>query len=255
MSDPRIIYEFPITSRMRSFLRFEYLIDRIEELISNRGNPVETIRMLHHLLELARQNDVKSELLRHIRWQEQELQKFSDSSPVNQEKLTEVVREKQETIRNLDDLNLPLSDYMNNHFLSSIKLRLGVPGGTCNFDLPQLQAWLHFEDEEKIREFEDWFEPFRRLREALKSTLSLTRMGAEFSTETAENGCYISDLPPHKQPWCMLRIGSNTSPKIYPEVSTGPRNFTIYFLEIGKLATRPCPARHNITFDLARCTL
>ena len=253
MNNSRIIYEFPITNRIRSFLRFEYLIDRVERLMSNRGQPVEAIRTLHHLLELARQNDVKSELLRHIRWQEQELQKFSESSPVDQEKLMSIVREKQEVIKDLDDLNLPLSDYMNNHFLSSIKLRLGVPGGTCNFDLPQLQAWLHFEDEAKIKEFENWLEPFRQLREALKSTLSLTRMSAEFSSETAEKGCYISDLPPHKQPWCMIRIASNTSPKIYPEVSTGPRNLMIYFFEIKQLATRPAQVQRDITFELARC--
>ncbi len=255
MSGPRIIYEFPITSRVRSFLRFEYLIKRIESSMNGRANPLGTIRVLHQLLELVRHSDIKSELLLHIRWQEQELQKFSDSSPVDQDKLAQVVEEKQEMIKSLDDFKLPMSDYMNNHFLNSAKLRLGIPGGTCNFDLPQLHAWLHFSDDKKFEEIEGWFKPFRQLKAALESTLSLTRMSAEFSRETAERGCYINDFPPHKRSYCLIRIATETTPTIYPEVSSGPRHFTVYFFEIDKLDTRPCQTQKDIQFELARCML
>ena len=255
MSESRILYEFPITNRVRSFLRFEHLIEKMESLIKNQGDTLEAMHTLHQLLDLIRHNDIKSELLRHIRWQEQELQKFTDSSPVDQNKLLEVVSEKQETIKVLDDFKLPMSDYMNNHFLNSIKLRLSIPGGTCNFDLPQLHAWQHFDNDIKYRELEGWFKPFLQLKAALKSTLSLTRMSAEFSRETAESGYYISDFPPHRHSYCMIRIATTSKPEIYPEVSSGPRHFTIYFFEIDRLETRPCQTRQDVQFELARCML
>lgn len=255
MEESRIIYEFPITNRARSFLRFEHLIDKVEASMNGRNNPVQTIRALHELLELIRYNDIKSELLRHIRWQEQKLQEFSDDPPVDQDKLSRLVEEKQRVIKDLHDFNLPTADYMNNHFLNSTKLRLSVPAGTCNFDLPQLHAWLHFSDEEKHKELEAWVKPFRRLRAALQDTLSLTRMSAEFSKVTAENGHYINKFPPGRHPYCLIRIATENAPEIYPEVSSGPSHFTVYFFTIENLSTRPCQARRDVAFELACCTL
>ncbi len=254
MSESRIIYEFPITNRMRSFLRFEYLIDKIETSMNGRNHPVETIHSLHQLLDLLRHNDVKSELLRHLRWQEQELQKFSDSSSVDRNKLSQAVHEKQEMIKSLDDFSLPLSRYADNHFLNSAKLRLSVPAGTCNFDLPQLHAWLHFSDDTKLKELEAWFKPFRPIKAALKSTLSLTRTSAEFSLETAEKGCYLNNSPSDRHA-CLIRIATDTTPEIYPEVSSGPRHLSVYFFEIANLETRPGQTRRDVQFNLARCTL
>lgn len=255
MGTPRIIYEFPITNRARSFLRFEYLIHKVESSMNGRRNPVETIRALHELLELIRHNDVKNELLRHIRWQEQALQEFSGGPPVDQEKLSRLVREKQKVLEELYELDLPIADYANNHFLNSTKLRLNVPGGTCNFDLPQLHAWLHFSDDAKHKELEAWVKPFLRLNEAIKDSLSLTRMSAEFSRETAESGHYIGKLPPAKHPYSLIRIATENTPEVYPEVSSGPSHFTVYFFTIENLETRPCQTRRDVPFELARCIL
>ena len=255
MGESRIIYEFPITNRARSFLRFEYLIDKVESSMNGRNNSIETIQTLHELLELARYNDIKSELLRHIRWQEQKLLELSNDPPVNQDKLSRLVEEKQQIIKDLHEFNLPTSDYANNHFLNSTKLRLSVPGGTCSFDLPQLHAWLHFSDDAKHKELETWIKPFRRLKEALQNTLSLTRMSAEFSRETAENGHYINKSLPGKHPYCMIRIATENIPEIYPEVSSGPSHFTVYFFTIETLDVRPGQTRQDVPFELACCAL
>lgn len=255
MDESRIIYEFPITNRMRSFLRFEYLIGKIEASVNERDNPVETIQTLHELLELMRYNDIKSELLRHIRWQEQKLLEFSDNPPVNQDKLSRLVEEKQQMLKELHEFDLPTADYADNHFLNSTKLRLSIPGGTCNFDLPQLHAWLHFSEEAKRKDLETWVKPFQRLKAALQNTLSLTRMSAEFSRETAESGHYISRPLRSGHSHSMIRIATENAPKIYPEVSSGPSRFTVYFFTIEDLDTRPCQTRRDVPFEWAGCTL
>lgn len=256
MNESSVLYEFPITSRVRSFLRFEYLISKTERLIENAATPLESIQSLHQLVELLRHNDIKSELLRHIRRQEQELQKFTSSSPVDQKKLLQVVREKQATIRLLDEFRFPLANYTNNHFLDSVRLRLSVPGGTCNFDLPQMNAWLHLSDQVRKKDLENWFEPFLVLKSALQSTLSMTRMSADFSTNTAEKG-YFSGKQSPKRPtgYSLIRITLEYHPGIYPKVSTGPQQFRIYFFEIGELQNRPSQIQKDIQFQLACCTL
>ena len=255
MNESPVLYEFPITNRMRSFLRLEHLIDTMKTLVDSGENPVESLRSLHQLLALLNHNDMKSELLRHIRWQEQELQKFTSSSPVDQKKLLQIMQEKQETIKKLDEYEFPSKDYTENYFLGSVKLRLGVPGGTCNFDLPQMHAWLHFNGEIRNRHLKNWFEPFLVLKNALESTLSLTRMSADFSRQTASSGYYSNEKSAKKTNYSMIRIMLGDNPSVYPEVSTGPKLFRIYFLEIGKIEERACQVERDMQFELARCTL
>ncbi len=255
MNESRIIYEFPMITRVRSFLRFEYLLERIETSMNGQNDPVGTLHTLHQLLDLIRYNDVKSELLLHLRWQEQELQKLSDNPPIDPDKLSQAVEENQKTIKNLGDFELSLSTYTSNHFLNSTKLRVNVPGGTCSFDLPQLHAWLHFDAADKLAELEAWFKPLRQLKTALASTLSLTRMSAEFSRETAESGYYHRDFPSHSRTYRLIRIATENIPNIYPEISCGSRHCTAYFFKIDTLKTRPCQTHEDVQFELARCTL
>ena len=255
MSENSVLYEFPITARMRSFLRLEHLINATETLVNRGENPVESLRLLHQLLDLLRHNDIKSELLRHIRWQEQELQKFTSSSPVDQEKLLKIVQEKQETIKKLDDYEFPTNDYTNNHFLNSVKLRLSVPGGICHFDLPQMNAWLHFSSETRDRSLKNWLKPFLVLKTALESSLSLTRMSADFSLQTAEKGYYSNKASAKKAGYSIIRIKLENRLPFYPEVSTGAQLFRIYFFEIDKIEARSYQMQRDLQFELACCTL
>ena len=47
----------------------------------------------------------------------------------------------------------PLRD---SEFLSAIKHRSAIPGGTCEFDLPDYYFWLTQPDEARMRTFNQW---------------------------------------------------------------------------------------------------
>lgn len=252
MSTPPVLYEFPITTRMRLFLHFEHLIKTAETLINNGENPIEALRSLHELLDLLRYNDIKSELLRHIRWQEQELQKSHPGSAVDQEKLKRLV---QEALQSLDNYVFPSKNYANNHLLNSLKLRLGVPGGTCSFDLPQMHAWLHFSSEARNSNMKDWLKPFLVMKKALDSSMSMTRMSDDFSGKTAKKGYYSNETSGKKAGYTIIRVMLRDNPSVYPEVSAGPQLFRIYFFEINNIEAQASQVQQDVQFELACCTL
>ena len=66
----------------------------------------------------------------------------------------------------------PLRD---SEFLSAIKHRSAIPGGTCEFDLPDYYFWLSQSDEARMRTFSQWLGLLRPLCDAIAELLWLTR--------------------------------------------------------------------------------
>ena len=248
------VYEIPITNRIRNFLRYEHLINRLTELI-DQVEPLSALQTLHELIELTRYNDIKSELIQHLQWQAQYLQVFSNSETVNILEIDELKQKKYQVIEMLDAFNLPISYYSNHNFLNAIKLRLSVPAGTCNFDLPVLHTWLHNTNERISKDLESWKEPFNTIQQGIQNCLHLTRLSADLEKETADEGYYIKNFPSIDRPHTMVRIKLNTSNLIYPEVVVGKRHCTIHFFDSEKLEERGTRITENIPFELACCNL
>ena len=66
----------------------------------------------------------------------------------------------------------PLRD---SEFLASIKHRSAIPGGTCEFDLPDYFFWLNQPAEERTEAFARWLVLLRPLCDAIAELLWLTR--------------------------------------------------------------------------------
>ena len=227
MPDSYIIYEFPLSNRIRNFLRYESLIDRLTQLIED-NSPLCALQILTELIELTRYNDIKSELLQNLQWQEQQLKVFSSSDSVNLTETENLIAEKSRIIDTIDSFVFPTKNYASNEFLNSVKLRLSVPGGVCSFDLPLLNAWLHLPPE-KIREnLIEWSQPFNPLKEGIKSCLTLTRKSAEFQACIANDGFYNASFPEISRSYSVIRIALENQNLCYPEVSAGKQHFTIY---------------------------
>src|SRR2546430_7552470 len=58
----------------------------------------------------------------------------------------------------------PLRD---SQFLSAIKHRNAIPGGTCEFDLPDYTFWLAQSDDARMRTFNQWLGLLRPMCDAI----------------------------------------------------------------------------------------
>ena len=68
-----------------------------------------------------------------------------------------------------------LQPIRDSEFLNSIKLRSAIPGGTCEFDLPEYFCWLSQPAEARMRAFGQWLGLLRPLCDAIAELLWLTR--------------------------------------------------------------------------------
>src|SRR5262249_60282987 len=94
----------------------------------------------------------------------------------------------------------PLRD---SEFLSAIKYRSAIPGGTCEFDLPDYYYWLAQSDEPRIRTFNQWLGMLRPLCDAIAQLLWLTPQNRRTGGEKAAAGQLTITFPrdpPHTLP-------------------------------------------------------
>ena len=78
-------------------------------------------------------------------------------------------------------------------FLSSIRQRFNLPGGSCCFDLPALHYWLHLPIERKKHDAQQWQASLRPLSDALSLWLKLTRETGHFKAQIGRAGFFQSD--------------------------------------------------------------
>jgi len=72
----------------------------------------------------------------------------------------------------------------------SIKQRMGIPGGACEFDLPSYHHWLHLAPAVRRNDLEEWLAPLLPLEEGFSIVLHLLRNSGKTCRHTAHRGVY-----------------------------------------------------------------
>ena len=96
----------------------------------------------------------------------------------------------------------PLRD---SEFVSAIRHRSAIPGGTCEFDLPDYYFWLTQPDEARMRTFNQWLGLLRPLCDAIAELLWLTRQNGRGRQEIAQGGAFNITFD-RDNPLQLLRI-------------------------------------------------
>ncbi len=143
----------------------------------------------------------------------------------------------------------PLQD---SDFLNAIKHRSAIPGGTCEFDLPDYFFWLSQPDEARIRAFNQWLALLRPLCDAVAELLWLTRQNGRTRQETAQGGNFTITFD-RENPLQLLRIALPASMGLYPEISGSHHRCNVRFLTWKGLAERPTQADADVQFLLTCC--
>lgn len=253
----QIIFEQPINERIRMFLRIEQLIQRFEYNLSGQTHwdAHHALTTLLEVIDLAARGDLKSELMKELKRQSANLEALQASPGVNQESLRAIVESHHHLIESLHGQNgHPGGQLKNDEFLNSIKQRTVIPGGTCDFDLPVYHYWLTRPIEQRNADLHRWMRPFEQIHAASTIILDLVRKSSNPRPERAVNGFFQRNLEPG-QPFQLIRVFMPEATPCFPELSAGKHRFSIRFLELPNLATRPTQVHTDIDFSLACCSL
>jgi len=99
-------------------------------------------------------------------------------------------------------------------FLNSIKHRSTIPGGTCDFDLPDYTHWLNQSDEVRGADFAHWLAVIRPLGDAVGELLWMTREQGRTRPEIAPGGVFHLTLD-RDVPTQLIRIALPNGTDLY----------------------------------------
>ncbi|HYL71644.1 MAG TPA: cell division protein ZapD, partial [Candidatus Dormibacteraeota bacterium] len=109
-------------------------------------------------------SDVLKELENHLSG----LNEFQSNPGVDAQRLKTLIANLQRLRADLQSAGSAfLQPLRDSEFLNAIKHRSTIPGGTCEFDLPDYTFWLAQPDEERIRTFSQWLGLLRPMCDAI----------------------------------------------------------------------------------------
>jgi cell division protein ZapD len=250
-----LIFEQPLNERMRTFLRLDFLYNQAlyhNEKASQWGSRA-AVGSLIDILAITTRSDVRSEVLKEIERHLAQLSEFENKSGVDGSRLRAL-------INNLSRLRSALSaaggtfvqPLRDSEFLAAIKHRSAIPGGTCEFDLPDYFFWLNQDAGNRTQAFNEWLALLRPLCDAVAEVLWLTRQNGRSRKEVAAGGTFTINFD-RDTPLQLLRICVPADAGIYPEISGSHHRCSVRFLRWNGLASRASQAEGDIAFQLITC--
>lgn len=249
-----VLYEYPINESIRTMLRLEHLFDRLGELLA-RESAVDhhfALVTLFEILDVASRADLKSDVLKDLERHRAQLAAYRSHPNVSQAALDEVIARIDAAYQKLNgQVGKAGATLAANDWLMSVRSRISIPAGTCEFDLPAYYAWQQLDSARRRADLNGWVATLLPLGEALRVLLQLLReSGAAHKLVTA-GGQFQQSLPQGKS-YQLLRVRVDESLGLVPEISAHRLMVSIRMMRPdadGRLK----PATEDTAFELALC--
>ena len=250
-----ILYEYPFNESIRTMLRLEHLFDRLGQLIA-RDTTVDhhyALATLFEIMDVAARADLKSDLLKELDKHKQQLNGYRGNPSISERALDDITGRIDHAFSGLNQLSGKAGAALNsNEWLMSIRSRISIPGGTCEFDLPAYYAWQQHEPISRRADLMQWVGSMMPLAEALQVLLGLLRDSGAPHKVVAPAGQYQQSLPLGRV-YQLLRVRLAAADDLVPEISGHRLMVSVRLMKQdaeGRL--RPNPA--DTSFELTLCS-
>ena len=219
-----VLYEYPFNESIRTMLRLEHLFDRLGQLLP-RSEAVDhhfALVTLFEIMDVAARADLKSDLLKELERHKAQLIAFRSNPQVSQAALDAVIGNIDRVFAALNQQSGKAGQTLtSNDWLMSIRSRISIPGGTCEFDLPAYYAWQQLSVDRRRADLESWVATLMPMAEALQLLLTLLRDSGSPHKVIAMAGQYQQSLPQGRS-YHLLRLRIDAAQELVPEI-TGHR--------------------------------
>jgi cell division protein ZapD len=248
-----VLYEYPFNESIRTMLRLEHLFDRLGQLIA-RDAPVDhhfALATMFEIIDVASRADLKSDLLKELERHKAQLQSYRGNPAISEAALDEVVTRLDHAFNGLNNLQGKAGHTLSsNEWLMSVRSRISIPGGTCEFDLPAYYAWQQLDASKRRADLVQWISTLMPLAEALSVLLGLLRDAGVPHKAVALGGQYQQSLPQNKI-YLLLRLRLDSA-ELIPEISGHRLMVSVRFMKAdadGRLK----PSTADTSFELTLC--
>ncbi|MES2360538.1 MAG: cell division protein ZapD [Pseudomonadota bacterium] len=216
-----ILYEYPFNERIRTYLRLEHLFRRLGELVA-REHPIDhhyAITTIFEVMDVAARADLKMDVLKDLEKQKQILNGYRGNPAIAEAVLDDVTAQLEGCFAGLNNLPGKAGQQLTeNDWLMSIRSRVGIPGGTCEFDLPAYYAWQHLDAQTRQHDLQRWTATLVPLAESIRLLLQLLRDSGAPQKVIAPAGQYQQTLPQGRT-FQLVRLRIDPSAGLIPEIS------------------------------------
>ncbi len=256
-----VLYEYPFNEGIRTMLRLEHLFDRLGEL-AGRDAPVDhhfALATIFEIMDVASRADLKSDLLKELERHRTQYQAFHGHPGIDELALNQVIARIDRAFAGLNALQGKAGQVLAaNDWLMSIRSRISIPGGTCEFDLPAYYAWQQHAPEKRRADLQGWMTSLTPMAEALQVLLALLRDSGTPQRMVAPGGQYQQSLQPPQgvagqgKTYQLLRVRLDPASGLVPEISGHRLMVSVRFMKPdaeGRLRN----AGSDTTFELSLC--
>ena len=250
-----VLYEYPFNESIRTMLRLEHLFDRLGQLV-RRDAAVDhhfALVTVFEIMDVASRADLKSDLLKELERHRSQLQGYRGNPQISEAALDDVVARIEHAFDGLNQLPGKAGQALtSNDWLMSIRSRINIPGGTCEFDLPGYFAWQQYPPERRRADLLRWTASLMPLAEALHVLLGLLRDSGSPQRVVAVGGQFQQSLPSGRS-YHLMRVRLEDGSVLVPEIS-GHRLMAMVRLMQAEADGRLRPSAGDTEFELTLCS-
>jgi cell division protein ZapD len=247
------VYEFPLSERIRTWLRLEDLFDktlffiRAEDARSHHA----ALLGIFEIVDVTTRSEMKSELIQELDRQKSSLEALRANPAVDSIRLNDVLTRITSALAEVHAMTGKIGQHVReNEWLAGIKGRAGIPGGACSFDLPVYHFWLSQTAAQRTSDLMAWLGPLLPLKSAVDVVLRILRESGHVSQHTAIQGMFQLMLGGRSAH--LLRVALNAP--CAPEVSANKYALNIRLLSPDTVQ-KPRPCDRDVVFELTFCSL
>ncbi|AMO22158.1 cell division protein ZapD [Ramlibacter tataouinensis] len=250
-----ILYEYPFNERIRTYLRLEHLFRRLGELVP-RPHPIDhhyALATIFEVMDVAARADLKADVMKDLDRQRGALNGYRGNPAISEAALEGIIGKLDRCFDTLNKLPGKAGQSLTeNEWLMSIRSRVGIPGGTCEFDLPAYYAWQQRDAASRRADLERWASTLAPLAESIHLLLKLLRDSGTPQKMLASHGQLQQNLPQGRT-FQLLRLRLNPELGLVPEIS-GNRLMISVRLMRQDGPDKLQPSTEDAQFELTLCS-
>lgn len=249
-----ILYEYPFNERVRTYLRLEQLFRRLGELIP-RVNPLDhhfALATLFEIMEAGARTDLKTDVLKDIEKQKQLLESYRGNPAISEGALNSVLGQLERCYTALSEQTGRCGQTLTeNEWLMTLRNRMGIPGGTCGFDLPSYHAWQCSDAGVRQKALQEWTATLAPLAESIYIVMQLLRDTGVPQKMAAVQGHFQQNLPQGRT-FQLLRLAIDPELGVIPEISGNRLRVSVRMVKL-QTSGQLVPSTDDMSFELSLC--
>lgn len=251
-----ILYEYPFNERVRTYLRLEHLFERLGQLLA-REEAIDhhfAFVTMFEIIEVAARSELKSDVLKDLEKHKQHMLAFRGNPGIAQNVLEEVIGQIEASFAAVNTQTGKTGSALNdNEWITSVRSRIAIPAGTCEFDLPAYFHWQHHSPTRRREDLMRWASSLWPMAQSVRLLLKMLRDTGSAQKVMATNGQYQQHLPQGRS-FQLLRLRIDPQLGLVPEISGNRLIVSVRLLKPSSDDKLPMATTDDAAFELTLCS-